>query len=137
MTLVVDASVAAKWLIEEDDSELARRLLVAGERLVAPDILLAEIANVAWRKHRTGQATAEQAHAMPQSLRLAPVELVPTPALVDRALAIAFGLDHPIYDCIYIACAETHGARLVTADVRLLRALKDKRLGRLVSPLSP
>jgi len=30
---------------------------------------------------------------------------------------------HPVYDCLYVACAEAADATLVTADDRLLRIL--------------
>ena len=32
---------------------------------------------------------------------------------------MAFAIDHPLYDCLYLACAETTGSVLVTADKRL------------------
>ncbi len=47
MTLVIDASVALKWVIEEDDSAAAMALLL-GEPLVAPDFLAIECANGLW-----------------------------------------------------------------------------------------
>jgi len=58
MNLVVDASVAVKWLFEEPDSERAEALLAsAGEdglKLVAPTILPAEVANALWKRMRRG-----------------------------------------------------------------------------------
>ena len=50
------------------------------------------------------------------------VELRPTASLVAHASAIALQIDHPVYDCLYLACAEAEGAPLVTADTRLQRA---------------
>jgi predicted nucleic acid-binding protein len=41
-----------------------------------------------------------------------------------RALEVAGRLDHPVYDCLYLALAEAHGAGLATAD----RALRDHAL---------
>jgi predicted nucleic acid-binding protein len=37
---------------------------------------------------------------------------------------IASQLDHPVYDCFYLALAEARDALLVTADRRLLRKLR-------------
>ena len=48
MTLVIDASVALKWFVEEQGSDKARGLLSREERLIAPELLLAEVFNAAW-----------------------------------------------------------------------------------------
>ena len=53
MTVVIDASVALKWVIEEDGSEAARGLLLS-EVLAAPDLMIVECANVLWAKERRG-----------------------------------------------------------------------------------
>jgi predicted nucleic acid-binding protein len=46
----------------------------------------------------------------------------PGAALLTRATRVAFDLDHPIYDCVYLTLATQYGARLATADGRLRRA---------------
>ena len=48
MKWVVDASVAAKWLVPEADSPLAEALL--DDDLLAPDLLFAEVGNILWNK---------------------------------------------------------------------------------------
>ena len=55
MKLVVDASVAVKWLITEEWTEESRRLLAASIDRHAPDLILAETANVLWKKARRGE----------------------------------------------------------------------------------
>ena len=55
MTLVVDASVACRWFVEEEGSVQAEALLTGDEGLVAPDLIIAEVCNAAWRKLRTGR----------------------------------------------------------------------------------
>ena len=45
MRLVVDASVAVKWLIAEDGSDAAHRLAAGGDDLHAPRLMASEIAN--------------------------------------------------------------------------------------------
>ena len=49
MTLVVDASVAVKWFVEEDGRQQALQILDLDER-EAPDLIIAEVANVIWKK---------------------------------------------------------------------------------------
>lgn len=49
------------------------------------------------------------------------VVLRPSSELVQRAAALALRLDHLVYDCVYLACAEAEAAPLATADDRLSR----------------
>jgi len=51
-TLVVDAGVVVKWYIPESGSDRAAALLETDRRLIAPDLLLAEVANVLWKSRR-------------------------------------------------------------------------------------
>ena len=116
---VVDASVAIKWVIQEAGTEAALRLL--GHELIAPDLLVAECANILWRKQRLGEISAREAGLAARLLERAELDLVPMRRLLDRATALAIALDHPAYDAIYLALAETTGRAFVTADLRLAR----------------
>lgn len=76
---VVDASVALKWFVEEEGSDLAAELLMTRALLTAPDLIVAEVCNAAWKAVRSGTMTPEQHdHA---ASRLAAVfdELSPLP----------------------------------------------------------
>jgi predicted nucleic acid-binding protein len=48
---------------------------------------------------------------------------VSSESLAQQALELARTLDHPTYDCLYVALALREEATLVTADRRLLRTL--------------
>lgn len=123
MTLVVDASVACKWFTAESDADAAEALVASGEMLLAPDLIVAEVCNVAWLKLRRGEIAADQATKMVQGLPDLLDELVPSVQLAGRALEIANSLGHPAYDCFYLALAELRGTRVTTADRRLLARL--------------
>lgn len=122
MTVVVDASVAAKWFIQESDRKQALKVVDTPVRH-APDLIIAEIANVAWKKAIRGEVTSDQARFICASVARYFAVLHRSEVLVDRAIDIALGLRHPIYDCLYLACAERVGCRLITADEKLLAAL--------------
>jgi len=135
MTVVVDASVALHWLFEQDGSDRAQAILGAEHPLIAPDLVLFEITNAAWRLAAANSVPLDAAAA---AVALAPKqfdELVPAAALTDRALAIAVELRHPPYDCFYIALAEKRGCRLITADLRFLRRCIATRFAPLVTAL--
>jgi predicted nucleic acid-binding protein len=130
MTVVVDASVALKWFVGETGRVEAMRLLDAPERH-APDLIVAEVGNVAWKKAIRGEVTEEQARFICASITHYIAVLHRSEALIDRGIDIALRLRHPIDDCLYLACAERAGARLVTADRKLLAALDGTALASL------
>lgn len=116
MISIVDTSVAVKWYACEPDSEIAAQLL--GRPLAAPDLIRAEVGNSLWKKVRKGEITPAQAQsALPQLARS--VMLLPSEALAESALDLALELGHPIYDCVFLALAQTLDFPLITADKRL------------------
>lgn len=123
MTLVVDASVAVKWFIVEPGRPEARRLLNREQRLIAPDLIVAELVNVLSKRLSAGAIEHAQAADAARELPLLLFELSPLASLAGRALAIADELRHPAYDCFYLALAEARDAKLVTADRRFARRL--------------
>ena len=119
MKLIVDASVAVKWLFTEERSAESRQLLAHRIVLHAPDFILTEAANVIWKKARRKEIA--DPHPYIEELAGMPDVVVLRPAadLVAHASAIALEIDHPVYDCLYLACAEVEAAPLVTADGKL------------------
>lgn len=129
MTRVIDASIACKWYLDEPGSDQARALLEDGETLlIAPDIIIAEVANVLWLRLRRGDIEAEQAILATSHLADSFLTLIPSRTLIDRALKIAREIDHPIYDCLYLATAEQWEADFVTADKQLGRKAENSEL---------
>jgi predicted nucleic acid-binding protein len=121
--LVVDASVAVKWFIVEPGRPEAKRLLDAGDSLIAPELIVAEVVNVVWKRLMADAIEHSQAADVPRELPQLFTELCPLSTLAQRALAIAAELRHPAYDCFYLALAEAKDAKLVTADRRLVQRL--------------
>jgi predicted nucleic acid-binding protein len=120
MTLIVDASVAAKWYLAETGSDMAQQLVEVGHDLIAPDLLLVEVDNTLFKAWLRG--AIDDAH-MDRSLAVLPSafsSLWPIADLVADAMVISRILQHPVYDCIYLALAWRTGARIVTADERFV-----------------
>src|SRR4028118_1089285 len=119
MTLVVDASVAFKWFAREPDTPQANALLRRGEALIAPEHLIAEVCNAAWKSWSRGEISRSQALTVAPRIRPLLTEVFPLDALAPRALLVSLDLNHPVYDCFYLALAERERAVIVTADKRL------------------
>jgi predicted nucleic acid-binding protein len=120
--LVIDASVAIKWVVEEAGTVDALALLQAGN-LAAPDLLTAECVNILWKKVRRTELLRDEAIVAARLLQGADIEIFPTRQLLKTATAIAIDLDHPAYDCVYLALALDNRWRFATADEHLRRKL--------------
>jgi predicted nucleic acid-binding protein len=122
MRLVVDASVALKWFVQEAGSDHAERI-AAEHELIAPELILAEVHNAPWRIERLRRLGAEDVAEATASFPRYLDRLFALTPLALLAARIARGIDHPVYDCFYIALAEIDGSSMVTADHRLLERL--------------
>jgi predicted nucleic acid-binding protein len=136
MPVVVDANIAIKWIVSEDLEAEARALLVHEEQFEAPDFFLAEIANVVWLKRRRGEIGPYEAEAGLRFIRRQIATLHSSDSLYERAFSLALRLDHPAYDCFYLACAEASGSALITVDRPLCDVADRAGLGHLVCHLA-
>ena len=133
--VVVDASVAIKWVVDEAGSDLAATLL-DGRPLHAPPLILVEAANALWVMSRRGAIDRAGAADALDHLRRAPFAGLPADDLVPRALQLAQTLGHPVYDCVYLSLALVREVPVVTADRRFVAAAgRDPDLAILVRSL--
>lgn len=123
MTVVIDASVALKWYWSEPDSEAALAFLESDERLIAPELIMAELCNAAWRLIRLRRMRVGQMQILAARAPRAFARLHALAPLAPRAGAIALATEHPVYDCFYLALSEAQDVPLVTADRRLVAKL--------------
>jgi len=121
--LVVDASIVAKWFFPEEYSSESRRLLSRRRTLAAPDLIWSEVGDIAWKRVRRSELTAEEAAQLVADLIQMPLDVVPTQGLLAPALEVALATDRTAYDCMYLALAIHRKCRLVTADERFVNAL--------------
>lgn len=129
MTIVVDASVVVKWLVQDaereadtDKAQLLMEAVIKGDQEVSqPCHWISEVAAVL---SRISPDTAAEDAAMLCALEL---PLTEEPAVLPRACELAIELKQHVFDAYYHAVAlESPGAVLVTADERYLRAARAK-----------
>jgi len=128
--LVLNASVAVKWLLADEPLvPEARKLLQefqegVWEELIVPEFCLREVANALWVAYRRGRITEEEARVGWFSFLQLNLHILPDPPLSDVLdFALRFGV--PVYDSIYIVLAQREGCPLLTADERLFQAVAD------------
>ena len=135
MALVVDASVALRWLFDMDGKAQADALLLGREPLLAPDLIFSEIANAVWKM--AVFASLSPSAATESVLKSGDFfsEIVASRELKDRAMAIAIELRHPAYDCFYLALAEQRDCQMVSVDERLLTRCTGTPFAKRIKPL--
>jgi predicted nucleic acid-binding protein len=125
--VVVDASIAVLWFANEPDRFGAARLLETESALLAPDLMAVEATNAWWKKvQRREMELADVEQAVTNLLALG-IAWTPSTVLLRTAARLGVDLQHPVYDCLYLALAASYSASLATADDRLRRAAE--RLG--------
>lgn len=127
LTLVVDASVAIKWLLPEPGHDKALHIQERYQDeeldLVAPYLLIAEVGNVLWKRARRADLTPETARRCFQQLLKDCPYLLDSPAVSTSALALAIAHHQTVYDCLYLAWALEQRCDLVTADEKFFQAV--------------
>ena len=126
-SVVVDASVAVKWLVREAYSDravmLSRSWVSQGVRIIAPYLMAVEISNAMYRKVRQRQIDLDSARRLVDNLIGSGLILWEPKGLHSRAMELAAQLrQSAVYDTHYLALAEIMDCDLWTADERFFRA---------------
>lgn len=129
--VVIDASIAVKWVIDEPDSNKAEALLTmwGNKRIVmlAPALLAYEVTNVLYQNVRKGKITINRAREALANVLFIGLELdfSQDPDLGRRAMELAQRFNLPAtYDPHYLALAERKGCEFWTADIKLWKAVQ-------------
>ena len=131
--VVVDASIALKWTINETDSSTALALLSNWTdkeiEVHAPSLLVYEVTNALYRRVRRCEIPFEDARRGLTEIIFKVVEFdfPEDPDFNIRAMELGqqFGLP-AAYDSHYLALAESEGCELWTADLRMWNSVKGK-----------
>lgn len=128
--VVVDVSVAAKWVLPQPNepfaneaNELLQRYIDGQIRVLVPDLFWTELGNVLWKWARAGRCSAFVAATAMKSMCDRDFTIIPSFELIEQALDIAITFEQTVYDALYVALAVVSKTDLVTADDKLVRAL--------------
>lgn len=130
-TVVVDASLAIKWVVEEPYSTEAERLLERWKdedvRTVAPGLLPYEVANALHKRVLRGDMSADDARRGVEAILQAGPVMLDHTSVHGEAISLAQELgQRASYDTHYLALARREDCECWTADRRFWEAAKDR-----------
>lgn len=130
MIIVVDASVAVKWFIAEENDQESLELLKSPFEIHAPDLLFLEVDNVLCKLIRRGLLSEDVGFEIHERIRDFPIQTHPFRSLQEGALQLAVRTKRSLYDCIYLYMAEALDCRMATADRKFFAALQNESVSR-------
>ena len=126
-TPVIDTSALVKYVLPEEDSSVAEKLVASHHagmvNLIAPEYILVESANVLWKHLQRHNVRPEEAVTSFRALRDLGMRLVPNGDLLEDALILAADNGITVYDARFCALAVRENVPLITSDNALVRRL--------------
>lgn len=132
-SVVVDASVAAKWVLPNVDEPFYQEalrladLFTAGRlEFIVPDLFWIEMGSVLWKAKRSNRISSREFEESLAILHSREFKSAPAKPLLTRSLSIAVEFNRSVYDGAYIALAEANSTVMITADEKLANAVSSK-----------
>ena len=122
---VLDASVAVKWFVSEEHSDVAALLLDENFDLAVPRLFFSEFGNILWKKFSRGELSHGEVIDAARGLPSAMLTHMDDERLLDVPIVLACELKHPVYDCLYLALANSLETAMVTADQKFANKVAD------------
>lgn len=134
MISVLDTSVVMRLFIADGPLPPAVEPLLAdaqrgGHRLIAPQLMLAEVVNVLRRRTQLAEINAAEGQQILQCILELPITLFDHAKLVQDGYELALAHRLTGYDSLFLALARQHNACLYSCDGRLLEAARELGLG--------
>ena len=95
---------------------------------IAPELLLVEVANVINKKRKSKELDENESNRLLTDILSVPIRHFPHQPLIMRALELAREYNLTVYDTLFLALAEDHGAIIFSADQKMLKTAARLRL---------
>jgi predicted nucleic acid-binding protein len=127
---VIDSGVVMKWFVAEPHTPqallLLDRCLKQAITLYAPDLLIPEMGNIAWKKRLYHGMTEPDAATILSAFSVLPITLVDSVDLAHDAYRIAVDCRRSFYDSLYVALSVQQGCPFISADEKLVNAVRPR-----------
>ena len=120
---IIDASIAAKWIFYEKDSDQTEIFLKKIDRMLVPYLFLIEMSSIISKKVRKRELSISEALEKRKELEDLNFQVFSEKAILKLAFDISISLPITIYDANYLALAIKKEGKLYTSDNRLVNGL--------------
>ncbi len=131
MIIVLDTSAAIEIILKKKESSKFKNIIVEADAVIAPELYISEIANVAWKYNKIAKLKHEDCISLSEDGINLVDQFINTKELWKEALREAIHNDQTVYDCLYLICARRNDGIILTMDQRLkkfCRKLKIKTI---------
>jgi predicted nucleic acid-binding protein len=130
---VIDTSALIRLFVPDGPlpdgfSEFLRSVERGFNTAIAPEFLLAEVANVINKKRKSKELDENESNRLLTDILSVPIRHFPHQPLIMRAFELARDYNLTVYDTLFLALAEDHGAIIFSADQKMLKAAARLRL---------
>ncbi|MEO9884746.1 MAG: type II toxin-antitoxin system VapC family toxin [Balneola sp.] len=133
--LIIDASVAIKWVLNENGTDQASDLLNNITEFFEPEIFDIEISAILTKRVRMKELSYDEAITKKSYFTKLPYFKIPLNQIEEKAFDVASKFSFSYYDGLYLASALAYEGRLITADFRLYNGLQNSPFKNLVEKL--
>ena len=128
MIIILDTSAAIDILLSKGDFEIYKTEIQKADTVLAPEIYISEISNVAWKYNKIAGFTHDQSLVLADDGINLVDYFLPVKEIWKESLREAMNNDHHVYDCLYIVCARRNDAILLSKDKRLKKLCKELQI---------
>ena len=121
MDTIIDVSAAFAYITEPKLKDHFKHIFEISNRLIAPDLFIAEATNAAWKYHKIESRPLNECKKLLIRAIALPEPFIPTLKFHEQALALSCEFQHPAYDCFYLALAQEYVGTLLTFDKKLIK----------------
>lgn len=120
---VIDACVAIKWFLPEENYQKAGEILSSHNRLYAPDLFQVEMDSIITKKVRQRLIETDDAYRIYEEIRNIPIQIIPYSLIGKLAFDLSVALPITQYDACYLAVAIEYDEIVISADMRFVRGM--------------
>ena len=128
MIIILDTSAAIDILLGKGNFENYQNIIEKANTVIAPEIYISEITNVAWKYNKIADFTHEESLNLAEDGINLIDQFVAVKDLWKESLREAINNDHPVYDCLYVVCARRNDGILLSRDKKLKKICEELRI---------
>jgi predicted nucleic acid-binding protein len=128
MIVVLDTSAAIEIILNKKDSKKFKNIIIEADAVIAPELYISEITNVAWKYNKISNFGHEECFSIAEDGISLIDQFIDTKILWKEALREAMNNYQTVYDCLYLICARRNDGILLTKDQKLKKLCRKLKI---------